>query len=162
MGRGCGMMIALFAITAVGGTIFAFVWLSGAPPRGIEGTWAMQIMLFTAPAAGLGVGGGGALVGGVQAVRRGDFAGSPAKASLGLLIAGFLLGYYGTLSVQEFLLAFRAIPDPADPFLISRRIAPLVGLALGIAAALWAWFRTRNGGGTAGADGGIDSTAPPS
>jgi hypothetical protein len=156
------MIIALFAITAIGGAIFAFIWLSGAPPRGIEGSWGLQIMMFTAPGAGLAIGGGGALIGGVVAVRRGDFAGAAAKAALALLIAGLLLGYYGTLSVQEFLLAFRAIPEPADPFFISRRIAPLVALVLGSAAALWAYLGARRRNGTAAGDGGIDSPAPPS
>ena len=149
MGRGCLTILAAFAVAFVGGNILAWMWIDAAPaPKSsIEGTAGIQTLFFTGPAVGLAFGGGAALISGIMAIRRGRFAGAGAAAALVLFVAAFLFGYYGIFSVHEFLILFRAIPEPADPFLISRRIAPLAALALAIAASSWGYFRAQGGSG---------------
>ena len=140
MGRGCLTILASFAVAFVGGNILAWIWLDAAPPRrSIEGTGAIQDVFFTGPALGLAFGGGAALVGTILAIRRGAFAGAGAGAAIVLFVSAFLFGYYGIYSAHEFLILFRAIATPADPFLVSRQIAPLAALALAIAAAAWGY-----------------------
>lgn len=145
MGRGCLTILAAFAVFFAGGNILAWIWIDAAPAArsNMEGTDAIQTLFFTGPALGLAFGGGAALIAGISAIRRGGFAGAGAGAALVLFAAAFLFGYYGIFSAHEFLIRFRAIPEPADPFLVSRRIAPLAALALAIAAAAWAYFRPR-------------------
>jgi hypothetical protein len=143
MGRGCLTILAVFAVAFVGGNILAWIWLDAAPARSnMEGTGAIQDLFFTGPALGLAFGGGAALISGMLAIRRGEFVGAGVGAAIVLFIAAFLFGYYGIYSVHEFLILFGAVPAPADPFLVSRRIAPLAALALAIVAAAWGYRRT--------------------
>ena len=136
-------MLAAFAVAFLGGNVLAWIWAGAAPAptSTMEGTGGIQLLFFTGPAVGLAFGGGAALIGGILAVRRGDFAGSGVGVAFALFVAAFLLGYYGIFSVHEFLILFSAIPEPADPFLISRRVAPLAALTLAVAAAGWGHMR---------------------
>jgi hypothetical protein len=148
MGRGCALVLPAFAIAAVVGYLTGWIAFVTAPlpDNSMEGTSGIQTMFFDAPALALAAGGAAAVFVGARAVLRGRLSGAN-RVGVGLVLAvpAFLAIYYGLFAGHQLLLAHLLVPAPADPFLVSRTIAPI---AAGVAAAalmLWMLLRPRGG-----------------
>ena len=144
MGRGCALVLPAFAIAGVAGYVVGWILFGAAPSpqSSMEGTSGIQIMFCDAPAVALTAAGAAAVVAGIMAVARKRLAGAN-RIGLGLMlvIPAFIAVYYGLFAGHQLLLAHRLVPAPADPFFISRTVAPI---AAGVAAAaLMLWMLVR-------------------